>query len=254
MIEILQDFGTVAALLAMLLVALEGGFRLGLRASTDADQRGAGQVGAIQGALLGLLGLLLAFSFAAAGARFLEKQDLIVEEANAIGTATLRSDLLAAPHGMELRAALKEYTEYRLALSSRLRAGLEPDQLARIDDQHARIWGAAVAGVNVRPDAMLAVLNPVNEVIDLHSTRLATGKKHVPLVVMGLLIACSVLAIGVIGYGSGMGGRRRLPLTMSLTFLVAASLWVTIDLDHPRAGLLQLSDAPLRSLKFEPGR
>ena len=63
-----------------------------------------------------------------------------------------------------------------------------------------------------------------------------------------------MLAIAVIGYGSGLGGRRRMPLTVSLTVLVAASLWVTIDLDHPRAGLLQLSDAPLRSLKFEPGR
>jgi hypothetical protein len=129
MIEVLKDLSTCVALLAALLVALEIGFRLGLRASADADPRAAGQVGAVQGALLGLLGLLLAFSFAAAGARFLEKQDLIVEEANAIGTAALRADLLEAPHGIELRAALKDYTEERIRLSARLRGDLAPEQL-----------------------------------------------------------------------------------------------------------------------------
>jgi hypothetical protein len=101
---------------------------------------------------------------------------------------------------------------------------------------------------------MLAVLDPVNDLIDLHSTRVATGKKHLPGVVLGLLIACSVLAIAVIGYSSGLGGRRRVPLTASLTILVAASLWITIDLDHPRAGLLRLSDAPLQAIRFDAGR
>ena len=98
---------------------------------------------------------------------------------------------------------------------------------------------------------MLAVLAPVNEVIDLHATRLAAARKRLPPLVMGLLIACCVLAVGVIGYGCGLGGRRRAPLTVSLALLIGASVWITIDLDHPRAGLMQLSDAPLKALRFE---
>jgi hypothetical protein len=99
--------------------------------------------------------------------------------------------------------------------------------------------------------AILGVLVPVNEVIDLHSTRLAAGRKHLPRPVMGLLIVCSMLATGVIGYGCGLGGRRRAPLTVSLAILIGMALWITVDLDHPRAGLLRLSDAPLEALKLD---
>lgn len=249
--DMVKDFGIAAGLFAALLFALEGGFRLGLRNAAEADARSSGQIGAVQGALLGLLGLLLGFSFAAAGARFLEKQDLIVTEANAIGTAYLRADLLDPPQRTDLRAALKRYTEHRIEVSGRARAGLRAADLAEVDRLHAAMWAAAIAGVSARPEVMLGVLPPLNDVIDLHSTRMAAGRKHLPVVVMGLLIACSVLAVGVIGYGSGMGGRRRTPLTVSLAALISAALWVTVDLDHPRAGLLQLSDAPLEALKFD---
>jgi hypothetical protein len=102
-----------------------------------------------------------------------------------------------------------------------------------------------------RPEVALAVLGPVNEVIDLHATRIAAANKHVPEPVMGLLIVCSALALGVIGYGCGLGGHRRAPLSVPLALIVAAALWITIDLDHPRGGLLQLSDAPLESLKLD---
>jgi hypothetical protein len=239
----------------LLLASLEAGFRRGRRASDEGDARAAGQVGAIQGAVLGLLGLLLAFSFSAAGTRFLERQDLIVEEANAIGTTLLRADLLDEPHRSELRAALERYTEHRIALSANLRGGMSPDAVAEIDRLQAAIWSAALAGVTARPGSMLGVLPPVNEVIDLHSIRVAAGRKHLPSIVLGLLIACSALAMAVMGYGCGMGGSRRAPLTVSLAVLIGTALWITVDLDHPRAGLMQLSDAPLKALVFdEPQR
>ncbi len=247
----IQDIIVGIGLFALLLLALEFGFRAGRRASAEADPRASGQVGAIQGAMLGLLGLLLGFSFAAAGSRFLEKQDLIVTEANAIGTAYLRADLLDEPHRSDLRTALKEYTEYRIEVSEQLRKYVPADAQAKFERQHGQIWSPAIAGVLAKLPVMHGVLPPVNEVIDLHTVRLAAGRKHLPLPVMSLLIACSVLAMCVIGYGSGIGGRRRAPLTVSLALLIAAALWITIDLDHPRAGLLQLSDAPLRELKFD---
>jgi hypothetical protein len=245
------ELAVCAGLFGLLLASLEVGFRAGRHAARDADARASGQVGALQGAVLGLLGLLLAFSFAAAGARFLERQDLIVAEANAIGTAFLRADLLDEPHRSQLRAALARYTERRLEISSRLRGGIEPGALQEVERMHAQIWSAAVAGVGARPGSALAVLPPVNEVIDLHATRLAAGRKHLPSLVLGLLIVSSALAIGTIGYGCGMGGSRRAPMTSSLALLIGAALWITIDLDHPRGGLLRLSDAPLEALKLD---
>jgi hypothetical protein len=247
---VLVDLTVGLALLFLLLLSLEAGFRAGRRASRRRDPDASSQVGAIQGALLGLLGLLLAFSFAAAGSRFLERQDLIVEEANAIGTAFLRADLLGEPARTELREALRLYTEYRLRLSARLRDGLPQTAIAEIEEMHSAIWTAATRGVTSRPDTALAVLGPVNEVLDLHTTRLAASRKHLPGLVLGLLIACSALALGVIGYGCGLGGLRSAPLSVPLALVAAAALWITIDLDHPRGGLLQLSDAPLQALNL----
>ena len=101
---------------------------------------------------------------------------------------------------------------------------------------------------------MVVVLPPVNDVIDMHATRVAAGRKHLPMLVLGLLIACSLLGVAVIGYGCGLGRRRSLPMTVSLAVLIGAALWTTIDLDYPRRGLIKLSDAPLRDLDLNPPR
>ena len=244
-----SDILTAIGLFVILFAAFETGFRAGRKARGEGEGSG-GQIGAIQGAVLGLLGLLLAFTFAAAGTRFFERQDLITTEANAIGTATLRADLLAEPHRSSLRNTLQEYTQRRVELSSRLRTGIVPSELAEIDAQLERIWAAAIAGVNDRPNTIVGVLPPVNDVIDLHTSRLSASRKKLPLLVWGVLIGCSLLAQGVMGYGAGVGRHRRAPLTISLTLLVGASLWITYDLDNPRGGLLRLNDAPLQALKF----
>jgi hypothetical protein len=251
---IVEDTLVGVGLLALLTLALETGFQTGHRAARASDTQASTQVGAIQGAMLGLLGLLLAFSFAAAGARFLERQDLIVEEANAIGTAYLRADLLGEPHRSELRAALARYTERRIEISSGLRRGVDPTALAELERHHAEIWRAAVAGVNDRRAALVSVLPPVNDVIDLHATRLAASRKHLPGLVLGLLVTCSALSIAVIGHGCGLASQRRALLTLPLVIVIATALWITIDLDHPRGGLIQLSDAPLHALRLDAPR
>ena len=248
---IFQDLSVAIGLLLLLLVSLEVGFRIGRRAAAESDAAAGVQIGAVQGAILGLLGLLLGFSFAAAGGRFIERQDLIVSEANAIGTAYLRADLLEDPFRTELKGALKRYVAHRVELTSRLRFGITDADAAEIEQLHARMWNAAIAGVNKRPETMVSVLPPLNDVIDLHSTRLYAGMKHLPTIVMGLLICSSMLSVGVIAYGYGTGGSRRLSLTVPLALVIGVALWVTIDLDRPRAGLIQLNDLPLQSLKLQ---
>ena len=237
--------------LVLLLLALEFGYQRGRRAVRLHDVEPSAQLGAVQGAILGMLGLLLAFSFAAAGGRFLERQDLIVAEANAIGTAWLRTDLLGEPARSELRSALEDYTAHRVSARSRFLRQLADADVAEIDRLHARIWRSAVEGVAARPEVAVAVLNPVNEVIDLHATRLYAAQKHLPTPVLALLIASSLLSLGVIGYGCGVGGRRSAAMTVPLALVIGTALWVTIDLDYPRQGLLQLSDAPLEALRFD---
>lgn len=249
--DILIDILIVPALFLLLFAAQEIGFRLGLRAKARSDSLGSGQVGAVQGAVLGLLGLLLGFSFAGAATRFMERQDLIAQEANAIGTAYLRADMLAEPHRGALRSAIKEYTEHRVRISRTLRSGLGTVAQEEIAGLHRKMWQAAAEGCRADSSIGLLVLPPVNEVIDLHTLRVAAGQKHLPPQILGLLICCSFVAMGVMGYGSGISGRRAMLLLSTLIVLIGTALWTTIDLDHPRAGLLKLNDAPLESLRFE---
>jgi len=250
--EVMSDLLLGAGLGLLLVMALEVGFQAGRRARKSEDGAGAGQLGAIQGAVLGLLGLLLGFSFAAAGARFLERQDLITTESNAIGTAYLRANLLAEPHERALKDALERYTLHRIEVSARLRLGLRASDLEEVSRLQGVIWAAAEAGVADRQWTMMGVMPPVNDVIDTHSLRIAAGRKRLPPVIICLLVACSVLAVGNIGYGCGMSARRRLPLTLSLAAVICVALWITIDLDRPRSGILRLNDAPLKEIRFDP--
>lgn len=248
---LVSELSVALGLLVGLALALEAGFRVGRRAGRRREKdKAGGQLGAIQGAVLGLLGLLLGFSFAGAAGRFVERQDLILQEANMIGTAYLRADLLDEPHAGLLRRALAEYTRHRVEASRTLGAGMRPELGAEVAEFHTRMWNAARDGVLAKPAVTVAVLGPVNDVIDMHSTRVFAGKKRLPALVLGLLMSCSLLAVGAIGYGCGISGDRAAPMTASLVLVVGATLWTTIDLDRPRAGLLRLSDEPLKQLSF----
>lgn len=252
LVERLVQEGMLAiAILALVIGSLEIGFRLGRR---RADRGGSAavasaQIGAIQGALLGLVGLLLGFSFAAAASRFLERQDLIVRDANAIGTAHLRADLLPPPYRDELKRALEGYAEHRID-SEVLFGAASPRIRSEFAAFHKRIWDAARDGVRAEPSATVVVLDAANEVIDVHALRISAGRKHLPPLVLGLLFGASGLALLVIGYGCGLVRDRKAPMSVPLAVLIAAALWTTIDLDHPRRGLLRLSDAPLVDLGF----
>ncbi len=244
------EVSIAVVLLALLAASLEVGFLVGHRALELGRQATSGvQLGAIQGAMLGLLGLLLGFSFAGASSRYMERQDLIVRDANAIGTAYLRADMLGEPYRSQLRKVLAEYVQHRVEASQNLSRGVSEKVLAEVDQFHRRIWKVTREGVTAKPSAMLAVLMPVNELIDLNATRLAASRKHLPSLIMGLLVCCSMVAVGTIGFACGLAGGRSLPMTLSLVFLVAAALWTTIDMDYSRAGLIRLNDAPMEDLE-----
>lgn len=240
------------ALLLGLLLAVETGSRVGELRRRRAPVDKAGDGGAIQGALLGLLGLLLGFSFAGAAGRFMERQDFITAEANAIGTAYLRADLLEQAPRAELQTALREYVAHRIEVSRSLQLGLQPEVLEQVEVLHRRIWHATVAGIRDQPSLAVVLLGPINEVIDLHAARVAASRKHLPGIVLGLLVVCSVLTLGVVGYSAAVSGRRHRAMSAMLAFLIAAAIWTTIDLDRPRIGFVQVSDRPLVDLALGP--
>jgi hypothetical protein len=238
-----------AALFLGLVVAIELGFRIGLRqAGRHAEQ--ASHVVTVQGAMLALLGLLLGFAFAGATTRFVERQDIIVREANSIGTAFLRADLIDEPHRERLRDALREYTEQRLALFATADGTRSHDVAAKLDAIKDRIWTIAVEGVQPRPAFAIAVLAPINDIIDLLAVRNAATTRHLPALIVGVLVACALATFMSIGLTSGLERRRSVFLPGVFAFLVASALWVTFDLDYPRRGFIQVTDAPLREAQL----
>src|SRR5262245_31804624 len=97
------------------LICLRAGWQVGRQRLRDADIDSAAGLGAVDGAVFGLMGLLIAFTFTGAAARFDHRRDLIVEEANAIGTAWLRLDLLQPEARDDLRVLMREYVDARIA-------------------------------------------------------------------------------------------------------------------------------------------
>jgi hypothetical protein len=243
---------TAAGVFGSLFLALEIGRWVGRRAggaapSPQDPDHTVSAIGALQGALLGLLGLLLAFAFAGSATRFIERQDFVVREANAIGTADLRADLLPEPQRTELRRVLHEYLERRISLHGAFLAAEDP-VLRDMERLHRRMWDVAVAGVSAQPSGALLMLPVVNEVIDVHGDRTAAMRRHAPLAVLVLLIVSAMLTLGAVGLGARTGNHRHDTLARFLALLIGASLWLTIDLDYPRAGLVQIDVSPLTSL------
>jgi hypothetical protein len=244
-------------MLVLLLLATEVGFRVGFRTRRGVDESARSQVGTIAGAIIGLLALLLGFTFAMALSRFDLRKRLVLEESNAIGTTYLRSRLLPEPMKTEVRGLLRSYVETRLDF---YRAGQDEEQLRkaleRTGELQEKLWAQAVAAVE-KDDSETTTgyfLTSLNEVIDLHSARLAATENHVPEIVLLLLFTLAAVATATVAYGCGLGGHRHLFATTMVPILIVLVVTVIIDLDRPRRGFIRVSQESMTRLRDDLNR
>lgn len=242
--------GVVIALVVMLATE-QCGFLLGRRARRRRDAGGGGgegQVVALEAAVLGLLGLLLGFSFSAGIARFGERRVLLLHEANAVGTAYLRADLLPDAERDRLREALRDYAGLRVELFDE-GFGVRFDEIVlRSERAHGEIWSAAAAGVEARPAAVMAVLPPVNEVIDLHTLHIAAMERHTPLLATGGLLLTCMTGLVIVGFSFGLAANPHRWLARLFATLITAVLWINFDMDYPRIGLIRIDNSAMEGL------
>jgi hypothetical protein len=225
-------------------VASEIGYRIG-RLVGPRDDAFDGQLGIVRGAIFAMVAFLIGFAFSGAASRYVERLDIIVKEANALGTAWLRADTLPEPARGRLKEALRDYTADRVAM---LREDDLPTILARIAKAgsfHERMWKAAVEGTQGNPTLALLVLPSVNEVIDLHTTHYSAARRHLPVAILVGLLVTAALSVGLASFGHGQVGRRFMLLDLTYGVVLAAALWMTIDLDYPRYGFIRANYAPL---------
>lgn len=229
------------------MACLEAGYRLGLRVA-KADEDYKRRVEMIRNAILALVTFLVGFSFAGAGARFIDRQDMIVKEANAIGTAWLRAMALPEPQRGEVQAELRQYAVDRLELLRGYDPASARQLLARASEAQGRLWRSAMAGVGT--DRMLGnfVLPALNDVIDIHAEHLSASNRHVPPPILIVIVVAAAVGLGMIGYDNGIARRRFLLLSSAFAVVLAAALWMTIDLDRPRHGFVRASEQPYADL------
>jgi hypothetical protein len=237
MTELLVVLGLIAGVFA----AHEIGFRLGSLTGSS-DERFDRQVGLIQASTGALVAFLVGFAFSGAASRFIDRADIIVKEANALGTAYLRADVIAEPQRSELKAALKEYVGDRVKLLSRDQRDQIVPLLAKVGGLHERMWRSAIKGTQDNAPLMAVVLPPINEVIDLHSMHLAMARRHLPIPIMAVLLGTAAIGFGLMGFGNGRAGRRFSVIDSVYGVVLAIALWMTIDLDYPGMGIIRVSN------------
>jgi len=238
-------------MLAVLLAASEIGYRLG-EATVDAPESLRSLMSGTGAAMLGLLGLLLGFALSMAIARWDLRRDVIVDEANAIGTLSLRAGLLEDPLRGELREALRAYTEARIALGG---SRSDPDALraARLESEalHTRMW-SVVERAN-RPATMNATLSSLisaaNELIDLHELRLASVENRLPAALFLLLLGMAAFAIAFLAWSFGAAAHRGRTPMLLLALLIGGVLLLIMDVNRPQRGRIEVGVAPLERVE-----
>ena len=237
-------------LFALLVLAHLVGFRAARRGRARADEGERSETSTLQGGMLALLGLLLGFTFAAASQRFDARKQLVLDEANAIGTAYLRAT--AVPGGEEVAELLRRYVDVRLEGA----ASRNPEDFRRAVGEserlHDAMWSRVAALARANPDPLRTLLLvAVNEVIDLHEKRLTAMRNHVPTIILVLLLVVSVLTMASLGHAAGASGGRSGMLSTALTFamLVTVVIMVVVDLDRPERGLIRVSQQSLQTLR-----
>lgn len=241
-----MSYTSFALLVSLALcVAMVGLMEIGRRAGRRkhaADAEAAAGTGAIDAAVFGLLGLLVAFSFSGAAERFDERRHLLVEETNAIGTAYLRLELVPAAARPELRDLFRAYVETRIATyrsaddPTRFRAGL-----ARGEALQRQIWTRAVAAGQHAPAAAAMLLLPaLNDMIDITTTRTLATRIHPPRPVLVMLFGLSLVAALLAGRGMARTADRSWLHVLGFAVALATTVYVIIDLEYPRLGLIRV--------------
>jgi hypothetical protein len=226
-----------------MVILFEIGRRIGIQQKAKEKYAESG-TGTVEAAVFGLLGLLIAFTFSGAAAKFDTRRQLIVEEVNDIGTAYLRLDLLPTDTQPALRENFRRYIDARLEGYRKL-----PDiaaakaELAKATQMQGEIWRQAIAASRAPaapPAAPMLLLPALNAMIDITTTRAMTTQLHPPPVIFVLLFGLALVASLLAGYGMAGSSTRSWLHMLGFALVMAVSVYVIIDIEFPRLGFIRV--------------
>jgi len=235
-------------LFTALLVVVEIGYRVVLRIYVDGKEELHEEIVAARDAISVLLSLLLAFTLAMVLTRYDSRKQLIVDEANAIGTTRLRARMLAEPSRSEILALLQKYLEARMRFSD---AGLDQEKLnvsfSQANALLEEMWQKSVAVAQQSPTPITSIfVQSLNETTDLSERRLAALENRIPRVLWLVLIIMSTLTCLLVGFSFR---RRTFLVILVWPLMISIVLALSADLDSPRTGLIQIGQQSIERLR-----
>jgi hypothetical protein len=258
--EIMYDINSVliaSALFVSMALAIEAGYRLGFRFRASSNDSSKAHVNSIQASLLGILALLLGFTFSLSLQRYDSRSAAVVEEANAIGTAYLRAALLPASVREDVRHGLRDYLALRIRAASVAldRPADREALLAETSASQAALWQQASRAAAEEPNPVTTGLfiQALNGMLDAQGTREAALNRHVPELVLFLLYGTFLLTGGIVGFAAGVANHRPSLVSYVMVGLIVLLVFIIIDLDRPRRGLIEVSQKSLVDLQAMVG-
>ncbi len=236
----------LAILLAMLTAAAEIGNRLGRGyARGRGDDADAGNVA---NAALGLLALLIAFTYSMALERYDLRRQAVLQEANAIGSTVHFALMLPRADQAPVIAALRDYAGLRLRLGAAGDAVAFAAEAARSGEIRADLWRRAVAAETAQPQnlGVFQFVQSLNDVNNAAEKRVAALRNHVPSAVSLMLAGTALVAMGFSGYGAGVAGVKRRFANLVMALLVSTLIALMLDLQRPGRGAIEVPTQPLQ--------
>jgi hypothetical protein len=234
------------ALFALWLSSQIGFSFLRKRRKLDEDMRE--DFGVIQSATLTLLGLIIGFTFSMAIGRYEQRKNYEEAEANAIGTAFVRADLLPGAASAKVRSLLSNYLDQRILFYQTR----DPQQLRQINTTTAQLqnelWSAVVGPAAAQPTPVVALaIAGMNDVLNSQGYTQAAWWNRIPLAAWGLMGVIAVCCNLLVGYGARRAETER-ALMLVLPLVVSISFFLIADIDSPRGGIILVQPQNLVSL------
>lgn len=230
------------------LVAIEVGYRAGRWRARLQEFDSEALLSAMTGAHLALLAFIMAFSFSMASGHHSDRKKLILEEANGVTTAYLRSQLLPSPYDANIGELLREYAAIRASIHSSEGAEIV---ISRSEESHRKLWQQVeLLTQDSGVDELEALLiTSLNEVFDIHEKRVAAGlRNRIPPSLWASLLILLTLSMAGIGYFSGMKGHRNPIASTGLALSFSLVMFMIADLDRPSGGLVQADHSIMKAL------
>ena len=232
------------AILLVVLFSVEFGYRLGKYRRSLHETEKEAPLGTMVAATLGLLAFILAFTFGLAASRFDNRRQLLLDEANAIGTTYLRAGMLPE-RGTQIRDLLRDYVATRLET---VKPGKLTEGIRRSEEIQQKVWAEAEIVGQKNPNSIVVGLfvQSLNETIDLHAKRIQAGiRSRIPGAIWVGLFTVAILSLAAMGYFEGLAGTRRSLAVFAVAIAFSVVIELIADLDRPQEGILRVSQQAL---------